>query len=202
MVMDYWAAGWYRTLFSARRQTVVLFPCVGGLPDFYLVPEEEDLESMNLGCPKSAGLGKIVEVVNPKSDNPTLIRGKDERAVRELFSSKRVEQLGNLSGWTIECRAGQLLVYRRWQTMAADELPHLLRRASDFVSTLTVADLTLARERRSEAIQSAPAPQAKSDSLENDQSIRSANDRLTTFDRRPPGTEGRGPSLLPDEERE
>jgi hypothetical protein len=123
-----------------KVQTIALFPNVGPLPDFHLADQDNDWDSMTPGWPRELRLGPVVRVVNEYSRNPTVIRGNEEEGVARLFTEARVRQLGKLSGWTVECQDGNLIVYRHAERMGLDRLPYFVDRVLDIVSVLTRLD--------------------------------------------------------------
>jgi thiol peroxidase len=122
--------------FCCTALTVAFFPDVD-LPDFHLTTHPCTWDSLRPGWPRLLGVGRVIRVVNGYSAEPILIRGEDEAAVAGLFSQERIAQLGELAGWTIECRAGRLLVYRHKEVMDAEALPAFVHRALDLVAVLT-----------------------------------------------------------------
>jgi hypothetical protein len=140
-VLTYRYAGWYRSrvggkVFSGGTQTLALFQNCP-LPDFHLSPVGNDWDVMESGWDRALGLGPVVQQVNPFSLDRSLLRGPDETALRRLFSPERVRQLGELTGWTIECQGGRVVVYRHREVMTVDELAPFVHRAVDFIAILT-----------------------------------------------------------------
>jgi hypothetical protein len=141
VVMNYRFADWFRTpkgqrLLRGDVQTIALFPHAQGLPVFHLAPAENDWNTLAPHWVEELNVGRVVRVVD-HCDDPALIRTEDELDVLRLFTNERLEQLGNLTGWTVESRDGRLLIYRQGEVMDTDELPYFVQRALDIALVLT-----------------------------------------------------------------
>jgi hypothetical protein len=147
-VVEYSYGGWYssrdgKTYFGGGTQTLALFrDCA--LPDFHLAPEENDWNVMRPGWDQALELGPAIRAVNPFSFNPfsfnrSWLRGHDADALDRLFGPERVRNLGDLTGWTIECREGRAAVYRHGEVITVDDLAAFVLRAVDFLAVLTAA---------------------------------------------------------------
>ena len=77
-------------------QTVAFLSAGPNLPEFHLAPEVNDWDDLDPLWPRALRLGSPVVEWNRSRRDPTVIYGRDEEAVRRLFTPARLEQLGNL----------------------------------------------------------------------------------------------------------
>jgi hypothetical protein len=142
VVMNYRYGGQFltpkrRRILRAGIQTVALFPDVEGLPNFHLTPQEIEWNILAPDWVEEFEVGRVIRVADGYPDDPILIRSDDDLAAPLLFSPERLKRLGKLGGWTVECRDGQVAVYRHGEEMDTDELPYFVQRALDIVAVLT-----------------------------------------------------------------
>jgi hypothetical protein len=78
------------------------------------------------------------------SIDPTLVRGHDERSIRQLFSPARIEALGSLIDCVLECRDGDLLFYCPEVIEPPEGIPRMLKRLIDMARILTMPEEQLA----------------------------------------------------------
>jgi hypothetical protein len=145
MVMHLRSALVYPTLIGLRSyrgpvQTLAFFPDVEAMPDFHLAAQEHPWNAIAPDWPEELHLGPVVRVFNGYSLNPILIRGQDAQEVARLFPPDCERELGDLTGWTIECQSGNLLIYRSGEKMSMEDLPYFVNRTLELVSVLTRRD--------------------------------------------------------------
>jgi hypothetical protein len=140
-VLQYRYAAWIPAAepHCGHAQTVAVFPDVE-LPDFHLAAEENIWNAILHDWPPRLGLGRVVRVINGYSADPIHIRSEDEQGVARLFTSERIERLGELEGWVLECKGGCLAVYRHKKVMDEEMLPAFVHRAVDLVAVLTAKE--------------------------------------------------------------
>jgi hypothetical protein len=118
------------------RQTVVLLPATVPLPDFVVAPLLGDWSRLLPHWPVLLEAGEPILDVDGQGGAPARLYGKDREEVQRLFSPDRLAELGNLGGWQIECRSGDLLVYRPGERVPASAVQALLKYALDVKKTL------------------------------------------------------------------
>jgi hypothetical protein len=65
-----------------------------------------------------------------------LLRGPDVIAIRGVFTLSARVQLESQPGWSVQCRAGRLIVFRARDAATAEELPTLAANASRIADAL------------------------------------------------------------------
>jgi hypothetical protein len=140
-ILEFHFVGAFRTWEHVVRryeegQTIVLLPDAGKFPSFHFAPAEGKWDEMMPAWHVLLGAGDPVLALGKEGDRPTLVYADEGQAVRQLFSSRRLALLGDLSGWVIECRAGNLLVYQPGKVATETELPALLHRAVEIARVL------------------------------------------------------------------
>ena len=116
-----------------EQQTVVMFRRPGRpLPAFELRPE-------NLFHKVAAVFGfRDIDFENrPDFSGKYLLRGPDERAVRELFGPSVLGLFEKNPGWSAESDGEVLVVYRGGKTAKPDDLPEFLEDTKRVFTTLT-----------------------------------------------------------------
>jgi hypothetical protein len=103
------------------RQTVVVVPAAAGLPAFQLSPE-----SFLHKIGQLFGYQDINFAENPEFSRRYLLRGPDEAAIRAAFPPDVLEYFARHQGWTVESRAGRLLIYRKGTRAKPDACPQLV----------------------------------------------------------------------------
>jgi hypothetical protein len=101
-------------------QTVVVFPePAAGLPDFALVPKGMFNKTADQLVGTAVGLviGKLGDVDVDGGKDPAFrksyrVDGSDEAALRKVFDAKARAFFVENADWCIECRGGQLLIYK------------------------------------------------------------------------------------------
>jgi hypothetical protein len=97
-------------------QTVVLFPEVSSVPEFYLAPRRfidkvaQLLDSQDITFSKDA--------TRDRFSRHYLLRGPQEQAIRAAFERCAVGYLADHPGWTVSCGGGHLAVWRTVPTEA------------------------------------------------------------------------------------
>ncbi len=107
------------------KQTLVILPDGGSeLPDFQLCPENF---LHRLG--RLFGMQDLNFPEHPEFSKRYLLRGKDEAAVRALFSAELLEFLTQNQGWWVDAQNGTLVVYRKGKTKKPEAVPELVAHA-------------------------------------------------------------------------
>lgn len=102
-----------------HRQTMAVFPgAVAGVTDFTLGPENF--------MHKLGGVFGYQDIDFP--DHPDfskhyLLRGADETAIRDAFTSDVLAFLGGTTGWHIDVAGGTLAVYREGRWVPPEQMP-------------------------------------------------------------------------------
>jgi hypothetical protein len=121
-------------------QPGVVFPVARDLPDFRLGPVNSDWERQIPAGPVPLDVGDWALDINEEGEPTTRVFSKDVAEVRQLVSPACLAELGNLAGWIVECRSGDLLVYRFGATAPAAEVQAYLQRALAIRRALTRPD--------------------------------------------------------------
>jgi len=101
------------------RQTVVAFTEGNtGLPDFDLSPE-----NIFHKIGGAFGYQDIDFEQFEEFSKRYLLRGKDEEAIRRIFTPDALMLLQSQPGWTVQSRDGRLLVFRSGKTAKPADLP-------------------------------------------------------------------------------
>jgi hypothetical protein len=109
------------------QQLLALLPAVAALPDFHLSGQDNDWDTLLPDWPHQLDLGPVAMTLR-EEDEVLVVHAPDPRPVRRLFRRARRSGLPPLSGWTVECHGGDLLIYRHaCRIPESDLLPFLLK---------------------------------------------------------------------------
>jgi hypothetical protein len=136
-----------------------VLPAARDLPDFRFGPANSDWERLVPSGPALVDAGQWILDIN-EGPQMTRLFGKDVAEVRRLFSPECLAELGNLAGWVVECRSGDLLVYHFGAPAAASEVQTYLERALAIRRALTRPERPDAEdaECRPEPLRTPPGP--------------------------------------------
>jgi hypothetical protein len=143
-------------------QTIAWLEVGPAVPEFHLAPVENDWDDLDPSWPRTLDLGETVLRIDTEPRDPSVVRGHDEESVRRLFSSERIEALGNLGGWTVESQDGWVLIYRHRESLVVEDLPPFIRRVVDIAEVLS-RHIAPAAPTDKRGIQTGPSPGTPTD---------------------------------------
>lgn len=115
----------YQTVLAVHRQGL-------SLPAFELRPE-----NVLLRIAGAFGYQDIDFDGSPEFSRRYLLRGKDEAAVRQLFTPTLLQTLERQPGWSVEASGESIIVYRRGKRSKPEELQIFFTASQEVVRALT-----------------------------------------------------------------
>jgi hypothetical protein len=133
-----------RRLWWVGYHSVCLVPGLDGVPDFLLTPEAGEYELTDVVAGWLRGVERDEVALELKVGEWTMaLRGRDEVALRHLFSTRHREAMGLWWGWWAECLDGKLLVYTERAVVESDGLAGALQAWVGFANALSAAARSL-----------------------------------------------------------
>jgi len=128
----------------------VFLASLPGVPDFLLTPEAGEYELTDVVAGWLRGVERNEVALDVKVGQWTMVlRGKDEAALRQLFSARNREAMGLWWGWWAECLDGKLLLYTERAVVESDGLSGALQAWVSFANGLSKAACSLPAARAS-----------------------------------------------------
>jgi hypothetical protein len=138
---------------QTHDQTVIVLPDGGaGLPNFQLTPENFFHKIGQL-----FGYQDINFEENPTFSRRYLLRGPNEAAIRQAFTTPVLDHFAESWGWSVEVNDGQLLVYRASNLCAPDKCPEFVAEAARIREVFTSGASVQPRENESPYQPDAPS---------------------------------------------